>query len=83
MKNIGISLGMCLLVASILVSCGKKEENTTETTTETIIEKTVIVDTVTVKAPENPDGTSVKVGSDGVEFNTKDGTKSTSIEIKK
>ncbi len=81
MKNIG----MVILAAMMIASCGKKEEekpteviNTTET-----VEKTVIVDTVKVEAPEDKDGTTVKVGSDGVEIKSKNGDKSTSVEVKK
>lgn len=76
---------MVILAAVMIASCGKKEEDkTTEVvnTTETV-EKTVIVDTVKAKAPEEKDGTTVKVGSDGVEIKSKTGDKSTSVEVKK
>lgn len=68
-----MSVGMCLLVMTMLVSCDKKQDKTTEVnnTTETTVEKTVVVDTVVVK-PEAPKGTSIKVGSDGVEVKSKD-----------
>ena len=76
---------MVILAAMMIASCGKKEEekpteviNTTET-----VEKTVIVDTVKVEAPEDKDGTTVKVGSDGVEIKSQNGDKSTSVEVKK
>jgi hypothetical protein len=75
MKNIG----MALLIALMIASCGKKEEQPTEvnTTTEsTTVEKTVVVDTV--PAPEKK-GTSVKINSDGVDVDSKD----VDVEIKK
>lgn len=81
MKNIGMSI----FAIMVLVSCGKKEaEKTTEVNNTTTETKTVVVDTVAKPAAEpEPDGTSVKVGSDGVEIKSKDGEKNTSVEIKK
>ncbi len=83
MKNIGIGIGIVAIM--VLVSCGKKEEKTTDvsTTNETTVQKTVVVDTVAAKPTKPSDGTSVKVGSDGVEVKSKTGTNSTSIEVKK
>ena len=82
MKNIGVS--MCLLAMTMLLSCDKKQDKTTEVnnTTETRVEKTVVVDTVVVKPAEEPNGTTVKVGSDGVIIKSKTGTNKTSIEVK-
>ena len=72
MKNIG--LGVCLLAMTMLLSCDKKQDKITEVnnTTETTVEKTVVVDTVVVKPETVPSGTSVKVGSNGVEVKSKD-----------
>ena len=82
MKNVGISMG--ILAMMVLISCGKKEDKTTEVnTTETTVEKTVVVDTVVAKPATPQDGTTVKVGSDGVQIKSKDGTNSTSVEVKK
>ena len=83
MKNIGF--GICLLAMTMLLSCDKKQDKTTEVnnTTETRVEKTVVVDTVAVKPAADPNGTTVKVGSNGVEIKSKDGTNNTSVEVKK
>ena len=83
MKNIGITFG--ILGMMIVVSCGKKEEKTTDmnTTKETTVQKTVVVDTVAAKPATDPNGTSVKVGSNGVEVKSKSGANNTSIEVKK
>lgn len=84
MKNVVMSMCVCLLVMAMLVSCDKKQDKTTEVnTTETTVEKTVVVDTVVAKPAAPADGTSVKVGSNGVEIKSKDGTNSTSVEVKK
>ena len=84
MKNIKLCLGLAAFL--MIMSCEKKAETPTEvnnTTETTTVEKTVVVDTVAAKQPEDNDGTSVKVGSDGVEIKSKDGEKNTSVEIKK
>lgn len=81
MKNIS----MAILAAIMLASCVKKEEkpDVVNTTTETTVEKKVVVDTVAVKPAADPNGTTVKVGSDGVQIKSKDGSNNTSVEVKK
>lgn len=76
MKNSVLCLGLISFL--MMTSCGKKEEKTTDVTntTETTVDKTVVVDTVAVK---KTDGTSVKVGSNGVSVDSKD----VNVEIKK
>jgi len=81
MKTQSIYIG--LFAIALLFSCGKKEEKpveNNETTEAVIIEKEVVTDTV---KEEEPDGTSVKIGTDGASIETKDGSKSTSVEISK
>lgn len=81
MKNVRLCLGLGALL--MIASCNKKEEQPTEVNNTTTEKTTVIVDTVKAEQPEDKDGTSVKVGSDGVEIKSKDGEKNTSVEIKK
>ena len=59
----------------ILSSCGKKEEITTEKTTETT---TIVQDTVVKEVPAQEEGTSVKIDKNGVDVNSKD----VKIEVK-
>ena len=75
MKNIGLCLGLFAFFA--LASCEKKEKivETVETNTVTTETDTVIVRD---EAPKE-DGTSVKINSNGVDVDSKDGH----VEIKK
>ena len=79
------------LALTVLVSCNTKEEKTTEivapeSTTDTLVVKEEAAPTTTTTevetTTEKADGTSVNVGSDGVSLDTKNGTKSTNVEVK-
>lgn len=73
MKNIGLCLGMISFL--LITSCAKKEEKTTE-----VIEtKTIEKETVIVKDSVKPDGTTIKVNSNGVSVDGDD----LDVEIKK
>jgi hypothetical protein len=73
MKNIGLCIGLFSFL--LIVSCGKKEETTTETTeTNTVETQTVEQDTV-----EESSKTSIKVSGDGISLDSKD----VDVEIKK
>lgn len=73
MKNIGLCLG---LIAFLTLSSCDKKEKTVETTETT----TVVQDTVVKEVPaEEPEGTSVKIDSSGVDVNSK----KVDVEIKK
>ena len=84
MRKITLLLGAVCMIA--LASC--KKETTTETT-ETEVVPTSTTDTVVVEkevpaapAPENTDGTSIKVDGNGVDIQSKDGKNSTDVEVK-
>lgn len=84
MKKIGLTLSMFAIMA--LVSC-KKEETVVTPAPETETEVVVLPPPPppAPPAPEKPveqDGTSISVGSDGVEVSTKDGNKKTVIDVK-
>lgn len=80
MKKAILLLSMCSLM---VLSCGKKEEK------ETIIEnETVVVPQEDGQAPAstapaatNPDGTTVEVGKNGINVNTKNGDNNTQVRI--
>ena len=73
MKNIGLCLGLISFL--LITSCAKKEEKTTE-----VIEtKTIEKETVIVKDSVKPDGTTIKVNSNGVSVDGDD----LDVEIKK
>lgn len=77
MKKITLLLGVMSLL--IFSSCKKTEPETETTHTDTIIVETP------AEAPPTPaeaDGTSVKVGSDGVSYDSKDGKTKTTVEVK-
>ena len=67
MKKVTILLASIAILA--VVSCGEKKEKET-----IIIEKQS-------ETPKDSDGTSLSIGSDGVEFSTKDGNKKTEVKI--
>ena len=74
MKKISMLVGVLSVMA--IVSCKEKEE-TPDTTTHQTIE-------VTNEAPaveENPDGTSVSIGSDGIDVSTKSGANQTKVNV--
>jgi hypothetical protein len=73
MKKISMFLGMLSVLA--IVSCKKKEEVTQPT------ETTIEVNTVAPAAEENPNGTSVSVGKDGIDVSTKSGSKETNVTV--
>lgn len=72
MKKITMFLGMLSIMA--FISCKKKEE--TPQPTQTTVE-------VTTPAAEekNADGTSISVGTDGVDVSTKDGASQTNVKV--
>ena len=73
MKNIGLCIGMISFL--MITSCAKKEEKPTE-----VIEtKTIEKETVIVKDSVKPDGTTIKVNSNGVSVDGDD----VDVEIKK
>ena len=81
MKKIGLTLSMFAIMA--LVSC-KKEEAVVTPAPETKTE-VVVLPPPPPPAPEKEvesDGTSISVGKDGVEVNTKDGNNKTVIDVK-
>jgi hypothetical protein len=74
MKKITMLLGVLSIMA--VASCKQKEE-TTEKTAEPIIE-------VTTDAPPakvNPDGTTISIGTDGVDVSTKNGENQTKVSV--
>lgn len=72
MKNSVICLGLISFL--MLITCGTKEEKTTE-----VIEtKTIEKETVIVKDTVKPDGTTIKVSGSGVSVDSKD----VDVEIK-
>jgi len=73
MKKISLFIGMLSILA--IVSCKKKEE--TAQPSETTIE----VNAEAPAAEENPDGTSVSVGKDGIDVSTKNGTNETNVTV--
>ncbi len=67
---IGLCLGMIALV--MLSSCKKEEEGTTDTIETTTTTNTIETDTVIVKEqPAENEGTSVKIDSNGVQVDSK------------
>jgi hypothetical protein len=74
MKKITMFIGVLSVMA--IVSCKEKEE-TPDTTTNQTIEVT----TEAPQAEENPDGTSISVGTDGVDVSTKNGENKTSVNV--
>ena len=72
---------MFIGVLSVLaiVSCKEKEE--TKETPAATTNQTIEVTTETPAVEKNPDGTSISVGTDGVDVSTKNGTKSTSVNV--
>ena len=74
MKKITLLVGMLSIMA--FISCKKNEE--TPRPTETTVEVTT-----PAEQPEEttPDGTSVSVGTDGVDVSTKDGTSETNVKV--
>ena len=67
-----------VFTALFLMSCGKKEETTSETV---IIEKEVPAETPAPAEPVEQDGTSLEIGKDGVKINTKNGDNKTTIDV--
>jgi hypothetical protein len=88
MKKATLLFGALSLMA--LVSCKKEEKevdvDAPAADTTIVVHETapapVTTDTVVVK-PEESDGTSVKINSDGLDINSKDGTKKTSVNVSK
>lgn len=81
MKKITFILASFTMV--FFASCKEETEKTTEKTivVEKQVEQTPVIEETPVKV-EEADGTSVNVSKDGVEFNSKDGTKKTEVEVK-
>jgi hypothetical protein len=77
MKKISMIIGVLSVMA--IVSCKEKEE--TPAAPETTTNQTIEVTTEAPAAEKNPDGTSISVGSDGVDVSTKNGTNSTSVNV--
>lgn len=83
MKKVTILI-TSLALFSILSCKEKKEEAAGESTH--VIEKTntvVIEKEADTEKTENPDGTSISVDKNGVEFSTKDGDTQTEVNINK
>ncbi len=79
MKKIVLCIGLFSFL--MITSCEKKTQQTETTeTTETTTTGTTDTDTIVVKqeAPKE-EGTSVKIGDDGIDVNSKD----VDVEIKK
>ena len=74
---------ICVMLFSTIafLSCKQEAEKTTETVeTNTIQKETVIeTDTLVIKDTVKPEGTSVKVNSDGIDIDSKD----MKVEVKK
>jgi predicted phage gp36 major capsid-like protein len=77
MKKISMFIGVMSVMA--IVSCKEKEE--TPAVPETTTNQTIEVTTEAPAAEKNPDGTSISVGTDGVDVSTKNGTNSTSVKV--
>jgi hypothetical protein len=76
MKKATMIIGMMAVMA--IVSCKKKEETTITTTP--VAEPTTEV--APPPAPEEEqDGTSISVGTDGVDISTKNGAKETNVKV--
>lgn len=75
------SICVMLFATSVLLSCKQEAEKTTETVETNTIQKETVVekDTVVVKDTVTPEGTSVKVNSDGIDIDSKD----MKVEVKK
>ncbi|MET0760156.1 MAG: hypothetical protein ABWZ56_07030 [Flavobacterium sp.] len=74
MKKAVMFLGILSIMT--IVSCKKKEETLVPPPPPPVVE------TPAVPAEQNsPDGTSVKVGTDGIEVKTKDGTTKTDVNV--
>ncbi|MGO4822267.1 MULTISPECIES: hypothetical protein [unclassified Flavobacterium] len=75
MKKATMIIGMMAVMA--IVSCKKKEETTITTTP--------VAEPTTEVAPpateEEQDGTSISVGTDGVDISTKNGAKETNVKV--
>lgn len=74
MKKITLLLGVLSIMA--LTSC-KKQKEETAAPEETNVE----INTTTTETPEEADGTSISVGSDGVDISSKDGDNETNVEV--
>ncbi len=73
MKKITLLLGVLSIIA--ITSCKKQKEETAAP------EETTVEITTTEEAPENADGTSISVGSDGVDISSKDGANETNVNV--
>ena len=73
MKKVTLLLG--ILSIMVFISCKKKEE--TPQPTETTVE----VNAPAAVEEKNTDGTSISVGTDGVDVSTKDGTTETNVKV--
>ncbi|EIA07185.1 hypothetical protein [Flavobacterium frigoris] len=73
MKKISMFIGMLSILA--IVSCKKKEEAPQPS------ETTIEVNTPAPEVEENADGTSVSVGTEGVDVSTKNGANETNINV--
>lgn len=77
MKKISMLVGVLSVMA--IVSCKEKAE-TPETTTHQTIEVTNEAPAPVVEE-KNPDGTSISVGSDGIDVSTKNGENQTKVNV--
>ncbi|WPR70975.1 hypothetical protein SLW70_13690 [Flavobacterium sp. NG2] len=83
MKNVSIAIASLALFS--VLSCKEKKEESTSDSPQ-VIEKTntVIIEKEAQEVKEeNPDGTSISVDKDGLEFSTKDGSTKTEVNINK
>lgn len=75
MKKIVLCIGLFSFL--MITSCDKKVEKTVESTeTTTVVQDTIVKE---VPAPQEENGTSVKINDDGVNVDSKD----VDVEIKK
>lgn len=81
MKKVTFILASVAMV--FFASCKEETQKTTEKTivVEKQVEQAPVMEETPVKV-EEADGTTVNVSKDGVEFNSKDGTKKTEVEVK-
>lgn len=74
-------------IAMMTISCKNQETETVEAPDTVIVQEAPEATPNDVPPPPPPaveeaDGTSIKVGSDGVTLDTKDGTKKTTVDVR-
>lgn len=76
-----ITILVALMSLTVFVACKKDVPPPAETTVE-VVTPAAEPPAPEVEAPEEDNGTSVKIGKDGVDISTKNETKKTTIEVK-